>query len=170
VDSIGLTNVVSRLNRGVDIGGETIGRPSVFHIGVAVNPTALDLDLELRRFHYKIEAGAEYAVTQWTFDLGAFEACLKRLEPAGIPIIAGVWPFESLSNAEFMANEVPGLTVPLALIERMRRAKTPEAAAEEGAAIAREIARAIRPHVQGLRIGTSEGHIDRALAVIDGLA
>ncbi|MBE3097571.1 MAG: bifunctional homocysteine S-methyltransferase/methylenetetrahydrofolate reductase, partial [Planctomycetes bacterium] len=169
VDSIGLTNVVSRLNRGVDIGGEAIGRPSAFHIGVAVNPTALNLDLELRRFKYKVDAGAEFAVTQWTFDLRALDACLKRIEPAGIPIIAGVRPFESVLNAEFMANEVPGVSVPAELLDRMRRAGDPEAAAHEGTAIAREIALAVRERVQGIQIGTSAGRLDAALAVMDGL-
>jgi homocysteine S-methyltransferase len=170
VDSIGLTNVVARLNRGIDVGGQVIGRPSAFHAGVAVNPTALDVDLELRRFAYKVEAGAEFAITNWTFDLEAFDACLARIRDAGIPIIAGLWPFESAIGAEFMANEVPGLSVPEPLLARMRKAPSAEAAAAEGIAIAREIAAAIRPRVQGFQIGTASGRIEPALAVLEGLA
>jgi homocysteine S-methyltransferase len=170
VDSIGLTNVVSRLNRGIDIGGQAIGRPSAFHVGVAVNPTALNLELEIRRFQYKVEAGAEFAITNWTFDLRAFEACLKRIEPAGIPLIAGLWPFDSPLNAEFMANEVPGLTVPEPLLERMRKAAGPEAAAAEGIAIAREVAASVKDMVQGVQIGTAPGRIEQAVGVMDALA
>jgi methionine synthase I (cobalamin-dependent)/5,10-methylenetetrahydrofolate reductase len=169
VDSIGLTNVVSRLNQGVDIGGQPIGRPSSFHIGVAVNPTALDPDEELRRFDYKVEAGAEFAVTQVVFDLDAFDRFVKRSEHARLPVIAGVWPFENAGNAEFMANEVPGVSVPAGLVARMRSADTPAAAAAEGVSIAREIARAVKDRVQGIQIALPSGRIDAALAVLEGL-
>ena len=121
VDSIGLTNVVSRLNHGCDVGGQAIGAPTGFHIGVSVNPAASNLDEELRRFEYKVEAGAEFVVTRPIFDVGAFEQFLKRIETARLPIVAGVFPFESARNAEFMANEVPGVRVPDALLDRMRR-------------------------------------------------
>ena len=113
VDSIGLTNVVSRLNRGVDVGGEPLSRQTCYHIGVAVNPTALNLDEELRRFAYKVEAGAEFAITRAGLRPAArSSAFLARVEGYGIPIIAGLWPFDSQLNAEFMANEVPGVAVP----------------------------------------------------------
>ena len=169
VDSIGLTNVVSRLNHGCDIGGQPIGAPTAFHVGVSVNPAASNLDEELRRFEYKVEAGAEFVQTRAVFDLGNFERFLRRIEPAGIPVLAGVFPFESVRNAEFMANEVPGVRVPDMLMERMRRADGHEAAAREGIAIAREIAGALRAAVQGLQVSTASGNIDAALAVIDGL-
>jgi methionine synthase I (cobalamin-dependent)/5,10-methylenetetrahydrofolate reductase len=169
VDSIGLTNVVSRLNRGIDIGGQPIGQPTAFHVGVAVNPTALDPDEELRRFDYKIEAGAEFAVTQVVFDLDAFDRFAKRIEHSRLPLIAGVWPFESAGNAEFMANEVPGVSVPVALVARMRDADTPAAASAEGVAIAREIAQAVKDRVQGIQIGLPSGRIDAALAVLEGV-
>src|SRR6202158_2152749 len=122
VDSIGLTNVVSRLNHGCDVGGQAIGLPTGFHIGVSVNPAASNLDEELRRFEYKVEAGAEFVLTRPIFDPANFEHFLKRLEPARLPIVAGIFPFEIVRNAEFMANEVPGVRVPESLIERMRRA------------------------------------------------
>jgi homocysteine S-methyltransferase len=169
VDSIGLTNVVSRLNHGGDIGGQPIGAPTAFHIGVSVNPSASNLDEELRRFEYKVEAGAEFVVTRPIFDLANFERVLRRIESANLPIIAGVFPFESARNAEFIANEVPGARVPEALLERMRRADGQDAAAAEGVAIAREIAAALRHAVRGIQVSTQHGNIDAALAVVDGL-
>jgi methionine synthase / methylenetetrahydrofolate reductase(NADPH) len=169
VDSIGLTNVVSRLNHGCDVGGQPIGAPTGFHVGVSINPAASNLDEELRRFAYKVEAGAEYVVTRPVFDLRAFETVLKHLEIARLPVIAGVFPFESARNAEFMANEVPGVRVPEALLDRMRRADGQEAAAAEGVAIAREIAGTLRQSVQGVLVSTQSGDIDAALAVVDGL-
>ncbi|MBI4484702.1 MAG: bifunctional homocysteine S-methyltransferase/methylenetetrahydrofolate reductase [Acidobacteria bacterium] len=169
VDSIGLTNVVSRLNHGCDVGGQAIGAPTAFHIGVSVNPGAPNLDEELRRLDYKVEAGAEFIITRPIFDVGAFEQFRKRLEPARLPIIAGVYPFESARNAEFMANEVPGVRVPPPLLERMRQAGGAEAASAEGAAIAREIALQLRDSVQGVQVSTAGGTIEAALGVIDGL-
>jgi homocysteine S-methyltransferase len=169
VDSIGLTNVVSRLNHGCDVGGQGIGAPTSFHIGVSVNPAAPNVDQELRRFEYKVEAGAEFVVTRPIFDVPAFESFLKRIDHARLPVIAGVLPFESARNAEFLANEVPGVRVPDALLERMRRADGPDTAAAEGIAIARGIAAELRSAVQGMQISTQSGDIDAALAVTDGL-
>jgi homocysteine S-methyltransferase len=169
VDSIGLTNVVTRFNHGSDMGGQPIGAPTGFHIGVSVNPAASNLDEELRRFDYKVEAGAEFVVTRPIFDLVTLERFLKRIEHAHLPVIAGIFPFESARNAEFMANEVPGIRVPDALMERMRRADGQAAAAAEGIQIAREISGGLRNMVQGVQVSTQSGNIDAALAVIDGL-
>jgi homocysteine S-methyltransferase len=169
VDSIGLTNVVTRLNHGADVGGQPIGAPTAFHIGVSVNPTASNLDEELRRFDYKVEAGAEFVMTRPVFDANGFERFLKRIEHAKLPVIAGVYSFESARNAEFVANEVPGTRVPDALVERMRRAADSEAAVADGIAIAREIAAALRRTVQGVQVSTASGNVDSALAVVDGL-
>src|SRR5256712_6109602 len=152
VDSIGLTNVVSRLNRGCDVGGQAIGAPTGFHIGVSVNPAASNLDQELRRFEYKVEAGAEFIVTRPIFDVDAFERFLQRIEFAKLPVVAGLFPFESARNAEFMANEVPGVRVPDALVERMRRADSDAAGSREGIAIAQDIAARLRTMVQGFQI------------------
>jgi homocysteine S-methyltransferase len=168
VDSIGLTNVVSRLNRGLDIGEQAIGQPTAFHIGVAVNPGSFDQQAELRRFEYKVEAGAEFAITQPVFDAAGFAAFLQRLGDTHIPIIAGVMPLESLRHAEFMANEVPGVYVPEAVVERMRRAESDGRAAAEGILIARELVAEIRPLVQGLQISTAAGALDSALQVMNG--
>jgi methionine synthase I (cobalamin-dependent)/5,10-methylenetetrahydrofolate reductase len=169
VDSIGLTNVVARLNHGCDIGGQLIGVPTAYHIGVSVNPEAPSLDEELRRFEYKVEAGAEFVITRPVFDVRSFERFLERIEPAKLPIVAGVVPFESARNAEFMANEVPGVRVPESVLDRMRAADGPERAAAEGVQIAREIASQLRGLVQGLQVSTVSGDIDAALAVLDGL-
>src|ERR1019366_6580735 len=100
------------LNHGCDVGGQPIGRPTAFHIGVSVNPSASNLDEELRRFEYKVEAGAEFVVTRPIFDVSSFERFMKRIETTRLPIVAGVFPFDSARNAEFMANEVPGVRVP----------------------------------------------------------
>src|SRR5947207_11647053 len=169
VDSIGLNNVVTRLNHGCDVGGQAIGAPTAYHIGVSVNPAAHNLDQELRRFEYKVEAGAEFVVTRPVFDLRGFERFLKRIETARLPIVAGVFPFESARNAEFMANEVPGVQVPDSLLDRMGRAESQEAATQEGIAIARQIAAELRSAVQGVQVSTQSGDIDAALAVLDGL-
>jgi homocysteine S-methyltransferase len=169
VDSIGLTNLVARLNHGCDLGAQPIGASARFHIGVSVNPAAPNLDEELRRFDYKVEAGAEFAVTWPVFDLGAFERFQKRVASAGIPIVAGVLPFESARHAEFIANEVPGSSVPDGLLDRMRGAR-PEDGAAEGIAIARDLAQRLRGAVQGLHIATTSGHLEPALAVVDSLS
>jgi methionine synthase I (cobalamin-dependent)/5,10-methylenetetrahydrofolate reductase len=167
VDSIGLTNVVARLNHGLDVGGQPIGAPTGFHLGVSVNPSAANLDEELRRFEFKVEAGAEFVVTRPIFDVPGFERFLERIEPAGLPIVASILPFESARNAEFLANEVPGTFVPEPLLERMRQAE-PAAAAAEGIAIARAIATQLRGAVQGFQVATQSGDIEAALAVLDG--
>ena len=169
VDSIGLTNVVTRLNRGLDIGGQPIGMPTAFHIGVAVNPCALDLDHEFRRFKYKVEAGAEFAITQPVFDVAPLVAFLER-SGAGIPVLAAITPLESLRHAEFMANEVPGVCVPPAIVERMREAEQHGRAASEGLAIASELAAGVRPYVQGIQISTAVGAVESALGVMKALA
>src|SRR5918998_1205022 len=141
IDAIGLTNLVSGLNHGLDPGGNAIGAPTRFAIGVGVNPAAIDPAHELRRFEWKVEAGAEYAITQPVFDVDQLERFLESIAHTRIPIVAGIWPLVSVRNAEFLANEVPGVTVPQPVIERMRRAneKSKEHAAAEGVAIAREM-------------------------------
>jgi len=166
VDSIGLTNVINRLNHGLDIGGQSIGEPTCFHTGVMVNPSR-DLDQELRRLEFKVEAGAEFAVTRPVFDVAAFERFLARVAPMRLPIIVGIWPFESALNAEFMANEVPGVTVPDAIVERMRRTANAEEAAAEGVKVAKEIVKAIKGMAAGVQISTPSGRLDAALDVLD---
>jgi len=170
IDSIGLTNLVRRLNQGLDPGGNPIGEPTRFVVGVALNQGA-DLEHELERFAWKVEAGADFAVTQPVFDAGQLERFLGRVR-ARIPIIAGIWPLTSLRNAEFLANEVPGVHLPHAVIERMRLAQehgTPAARAE-GVAIAAEMVEAIKDMVQGVQVTAPAGRIGPALDVLRGLA
>jgi homocysteine S-methyltransferase len=169
VDSIGLTNVITRLNHGLDIGGQGIGTPTGFHLGVMVNAGAENLDSEVRRFEYKVEAGAEFAITRPVFDAATFERLYRRLESARIPILVGVWPFENVLDAEFMANEVPGVRVPDQVLERMRAAKDEHEAAAQGIAIAREALLAVRGSVSGVHIAAPGGRIDSALAVLEGI-
>jgi homocysteine S-methyltransferase len=173
IDSIGLTHMVNRLNHGMDPGGNAIGDPTSFTIGVGVNPGAPDLEYELNRFYWKVDAGAEYAITQPVFDpdqLLHFIAELKRRE-IWVPIVAGIWPLVSARNAEFMANEVPGVVVPQAVIERMQRASAQgkEAGLAEGIAIAREMLERVRPHVQGIQVSAPFGKVGFALQVFDGI-
>jgi methionine synthase / methylenetetrahydrofolate reductase (NADH) len=167
VDSIGLTNLVNHLNRGLDPGGNAIGKPTCFAIGVGVNPVAIDLDQELKRFNWKVEAGAEFAITQPVFDPAQLEKFFTRVGEKHIPVIAGIWPLVSVRNAEFLANEVPGVSVPDDVIARMRRAndKSKEHAVAEGIAIAREMLDRVRPLVQGIQVSAPFGKVELALDV-----
>jgi methionine synthase / methylenetetrahydrofolate reductase (NADH) len=169
IDSIGLTNLVRRLNQGLDPGGNPIGEPTRFVVGVAINQGA-DLQHELERFAWKVEAGADFAVTQPVFDIGQLERFLGHVRPT-IPIIAGIWPLASLRNAEFLANEVPGVHVPPAVIERMRLAqeKGNPAARAEGVAIAAEMVEAVKELVQGVQVTAPAGRIGPALDVLVSL-
>ena len=168
IDSIGLTNLVHGLNRGLDPGGGSIGAPTEFVIGVAANHEAVDQEREVRRFRYKVDAGADFAVTQPVFDPVSLERFLERVSGGDIPVIAGIWPLLDLRNAEFLANEVPGVSVPAATVERMRRAQASgaEAALEEGVAIALEMIEAVRPMVRGFHISAPWGRVDVALRVL----
>ncbi len=165
IDAIGLTNMANRLNMGLDLGGNPIGQPTSFLLGVGVNPVANDLELELSRFRWKVEAGAHFAITQPVFDPAQLEAFVERMGDHRIPLIAGIWPLVSLRNAEFMANEVPGVVVPPAIIERMRK-ETREEQLAEGLAIAREMLDRVRPLVQGVQVSAPFGKVDLALEVI----
>ena len=166
VDSIGLLNAVSRFNHGVDVGGQTIGAPTAFHIGVTVNPAADDLDREIRRFEYKLEAGAEFIVTRPVFDVRSFDRVAARLDASGLPILLGVRPFENVVDAEWMANEIPGGHVPAEVVERMRRARSAEAAAAEGIAIAREVYQRLKERTQGVVLAAPLGRLDLALEIL----
>ena len=172
IDAIGLTNLVSQLNKGLDPGRNSIGEPTKFVIGVGVNPVAIDTDHELKRFHWKVEAGAEYAITQPVFDPAQLESFLMRVHDVRIPIVAGIWPLVSARNAEFLANEVPGVTVPPAVLARMRRAneKSKEHALAEGIAIAREALEQVRGGVQGVQVSAPFGRIEYALEVFGDIA
>jgi homocysteine S-methyltransferase len=146
IDAIGLTNLVNNLNHGLDPGGNPIGAPTRYAIG---------------------EAGAEYAITQPVFDVAQLERFLGEIKHVRIPIIAGIWPLVSVRNAEFLANEVPGVVVPESVITRMRRAneKSKEHAVAEGIAIAREMLGAVKSAVQGAQVSAPFGKVELALEV-----
>jgi homocysteine S-methyltransferase len=171
IDSIGLTNMVNKLNHGLDLGNNPIGRPTEFSIGVGVNPGAVNLEEEIRRFEWKVEAGAEYAITQPVFDTEQLKTFLDRISHVKIPIIAGIWPLISYRNAEFMHNEVPGVNVTPEILERMRVAseKGKEEAREEGIAIARESLLEVRDVIQGVQVSAPFGNVKYALQVFEAL-
>jgi homocysteine S-methyltransferase len=169
IDAIGLTNLVNNLNHGLDPGGNPIGEPTRYAIGVGCNPAALDPALELKRFMYKVEAGAEFSVTQPVFDVSQLERFLREIDGVRIPIVAGIWPLVSARNAEFLANEVPGVVVPEIILQRMRKAndKSREHAVAEGIAIAREMLAQVRDTVNGVQVSAPFGKVDLALQVFD---
>jgi homocysteine S-methyltransferase len=165
VDAIGLVNILNNLNRGLDAGSNPLGTQTGFLVGVALNPQALDADEERRRFAHKLEAGADFAVTPPIFDVGHLARFLERLGPRRIPILAGIWPLTSLRNAEYLNNEVPGVAVPAAVMERMRAASGGDRARAEGLKIAQEILRELRGLVQGVQIAAPFGRVALAAEV-----
>lgn len=167
VDAIGLTNIINRLNHGLDLAGNPIGEPTSFSIGVGVNPGAINLDEELRRLDWKIEAGAEYMVTQPVFDLRILEKFIQRISPLRIPLICGIWPLVSYRNAEFMNNEVPGASVPPDIMERMRKTTTKEEGFQEGVRIARETFEHVRGGVAGVQLSAPLGRIEGIFMILE---
>jgi methionine synthase / methylenetetrahydrofolate reductase(NADPH) len=171
IDAIGLTNMVNKLNHGLDIGNNPIGKPTAFSIGVGVNPGAVNMEEEIRRFEWKVEAGAEYAITQPVFDTEQLRAFLAKISHVKIPIVAGIWPLVSFRNAEFLHNEVPGVNVTPEILERMRLAseKGKEEAREEGIKIARESLLEVRDVIAGVQVSAPFGNVKYALQVFDVL-
>jgi homocysteine S-methyltransferase len=168
VDAIGLANIVNNLNHGLDLGGNPIGSQTSLVLGVGANPGAVNLDEEVRRFEWKVQAGAEYVVTQPVFDLNLLERFSRRIEHAKLPLVAGIWPLISYRNAEFMVNELR-VPVPEDFMERMRRADTAEKARQEGIAIAQEMVRRIRPLVAGVQLSAPFGRYAMALEVAQAI-
>ena len=164
VDSIGLTNIANNLNHGLDIGGNPTGSQTALLVGVGANPGALNMDEELRRFAWKVEAGAEYVVTQPVFDLDLVELFLRRTEQYKLPIIAGIWPLTSYRNAEFMVNELR-VPVPQDYMDRMRKADSAERARTEGVAIASEMTDKVQDMVQGAQLSAPFGRYEMAVQV-----
>ncbi|HKR10877.1 MAG TPA: bifunctional homocysteine S-methyltransferase/methylenetetrahydrofolate reductase [Pyrinomonadaceae bacterium] len=171
IDAIGLTNMVNKLNHGLDLGNNPIGEPTSFCIGVGVNPGAINLDEEIKRFEWKVEAGAQYAITQPVFDTDQLRQFLQRIEHVRIPIIAGIWPLVSYRNAEFLHNEVPGVRVTPSIMDRMRKAAaiSKEAGRDEGLRIARESLMEVRDEIQGVQVSAPFGNVKYALEVFEVL-
>jgi len=168
VDAIGLANIVNNLNHGLDLGGNPMGSQTALLLGVGANPGAINMDEELRRFEWKVKAGAEYVVTQPVFDLDLLEAFLQRTFQYGLPVIAGIWPLTSYRNAEFMVNELR-VPVPERYMERMRAAESAEAARAEGIAIAREMVERVRKLVAGVQLSAPFGRYQMAIEVADAI-
>jgi len=166
LDSVALTGVVHRLNRGLDVAGNPLDEPLALTIGVGANPVASDLQREIDRFAAKVEAGAEYAVTQPVFDVKMLFDFLDAVADRPIPVIAGIWPFTSYKNAEFMANEVPGVVVPKALLDRMSAAKTRDQGRRLGVTIAREMIDQAADRVAGFAVSAPFGNVRIALAAL----
>ncbi|MGA3318066.1 MAG: bifunctional homocysteine S-methyltransferase/methylenetetrahydrofolate reductase [Candidatus Korobacteraceae bacterium] len=168
VDAIGLVNIVHNLNRGLDIGGNPTGASTRFVIAVGANPGSPNIDEEIRRFEYKVEAGAELAVTQPVFDVRLLEEFLRKVEHCRIPVVAGIWPLTSTRNAEFMKNELR-VSIPDEIFVRMAKATTVDAARAEGVAIARDMLAAVRHMVQGAQIAAPFGRYSCAVDVLEAL-
>ncbi|MBZ0266656.1 bifunctional homocysteine S-methyltransferase/methylenetetrahydrofolate reductase [bacterium] len=167
VDSIGLMQIANRLNHGQDLVGNPIDAPTELHLGVGANPAAVNLDEEIRRFEYKVEAGAEYVMTQPVYDPRVFENFVKRTEHCRIPILVGILPLRSFRNAEFLSNEVPGMTVPDPILKRMEAASSDEEARATGVAIAQEVLQEAIPMSQGVYVMPPFGNVKAALEVLD---
>ncbi|MGA2066118.1 MAG: bifunctional homocysteine S-methyltransferase/methylenetetrahydrofolate reductase [Thermoguttaceae bacterium] len=165
-DSIGMVAVQRRLNRGIDLGGQAIDPQTLAAIGVGLDPTALDRRRELERFQQKVREGAEFAITQPVFDPDALLQMLDEVQPLGVPIIAGIWPLVSYRNALFMRNEVPGVVVPDAVLQRMAAAASREEQVAAGTAIARESVARVRDRVAGIQVSAPLGNIEIAWAVL----
>jgi homocysteine S-methyltransferase len=165
VDAIGLVKIVEKLNHGLDIGKNSIGGSTGFTISVAANPGVVDIDNEVRRFAFKVEAGAEFAITQPVFDLRLLEQFLRRIEGFRIPVIAGIWPLTNLRNAEFMKKDLK-VSMPDAIMARMAKAESPEASRAEGVRIAREMLAEVRAQVQGVQVSAPFGKYTAAAQVL----
>jgi len=165
VDAIGLTKIVQGLNHGLDIGKNPIGGSTGFTISVAANPGVADIDNEVRRFEYKVAAGAEFCITQPVFDRRLLEQFLRRIEGFRIPVIAGIWPLTSLRNAEFMKNDLK-LSVPDEIFTRMSAAASKEDALAEGLKIAREMLEGVRAEVQGVQVSAPFNKFMAAVEVL----
>jgi 5,10-methylenetetrahydrofolate reductase len=165
VDAIGLTKIVRGFNYGLDLGGNPMGASTGFTISVAANPGVPDIDHEIRRFAYKVEAGAEFCITQPVFDLRLLEQFLRRIEQFRIPVIAGIWPLTSVRNAEFMKNDLK-VSMPDEILRRMAAAPDKEAALTEGVLIAQEMLASVRDEVQGVQVSAPFGKYASAAEVL----
>jgi methionine synthase / methylenetetrahydrofolate reductase(NADPH) len=149
LDSIGLIRLIKGLNEGRDAAGTSIGLPTNFLVGCTLNPTAEDLELQLERFERKVEAGADFVITQAVYDPELFLRVLDRIGPLSIPILLELMPLHSYKNAEFIHNELAGVTLPPDVLARMLEAGNNS---DVGLEIAKETFEALRGHVRGLYI------------------
>ena len=167
VDSIGLIAILKRLNTGKDWAGTSIGRASRFFVGCAVNPTAEDIDLEVERFRRKLDAGADFVMSQPLYELETLERFLDRVGAIPVPLILGIMPVQSFKHAEYLHNEVPGITIPRSLLDRMERAG--ESGMAEGLAQAREFLSQAKQYVAGTYIMPSFGRYEQVAELVKAL-
>jgi homocysteine S-methyltransferase len=164
VNAVGLITILANMNKGLDANGTPIGNRAHFYIGAAVNPNADDVELELRLLRRKLEAGADFLVSQPIYDVDAFAAFVDQAGPLGVPLLAGVLPLVSARHAEFLHNEVPGVTIPEAVRSRIA------AAGEEGSTVGVELAVEVldraRGLVQGAYVIPAFGRYDLAAQVV----
>ena len=172
IDSIGLTNVVHGLNRGVDPGGNAIGEPTRFVIGARVNQVAVDQDREAGRLKWKADAGVDFVITQPVFDAGRLHAFVERVPDVSVPLVASLRPLTSLREAEFLHNEVPGVHIPEEIMSRMAEAERDgeEGARAEGVNIALEVFESIRDSIAGVHVHVPDGNLDGALEILSGVS
>ena len=168
VDSIGILKVVAQLNRGIDVGGKSIGQATPIFAGAGADPNAIDMEREYRRLREKVAAGAQYIITQPVFAVAPLLEFIEHIADLKIPVIAGIWPLASYRNAEFMKNEVPGVVVPDEIMTRMAAAESREEQRQVGIAIARESISQIRGAVQGIQVSAPFGNVQTAIEVING--
>lgn len=166
VDSIGLTKMVQGFNRGLDFGGEELPAASEFVFGCGVNPAFPSPEQELDRVFRKAEAGAQFFITQPVWDGDQLEDFIDRMAPCGVPVILGVWPLASYRNAVFLNNEVPGVSIPPSVMDRMARHEDKESARADGIAIAREILHRLKTKVRGVQVSPPFGNVKTALEVL----
>lgn len=170
VDAIGALRIGSRLNGGQDLAGAPLRGPATeLFLGCGANPGAIDLAVEIDRLEEKIEAGAEYILTQPVYDVGRFETFLSRISHIRVPVLLGILPLASYKNAEFLNREVPGMEVPKPILERMKRCEDKDAARHEGIAIAREALGQCYKHVGGTYIMPPFNRVESALEVLEVL-
>ncbi len=170
MDSVALTEIVRNLNCGIDIAGNSFAPPLSLAVGVGANPVAADFRREMERFKRKVDAGAEYAITQPVFDVDDFFRFIEASGSHRIPIIAGIWPFTSFKNAEFMANEVPGVVVPEPLLEKMSKAKTAADGRMLGVEIACDMIEKLGDSAAGYAVSAPFGNVKIALAALGKIA
>lgn len=169
VDSVGLTAVVNNLNHGIDIAGNNINPPTSILIGVGANPCAIDIEKEITHLKHKVDAGAEYVITQPVFDKDTFYIFMDKIskENINIPIVAGIWPLVSLKNAMFLKTEVPGVIIPENIISKMSTATTKEDGLKTGLDIAREMKESLADIVQGYQVSAPFGKVSVAIEVLN---
>ena len=169
MDSIGLIRIMDHLNHGCDLAGNLIGPALGIHVGCGADPSKPDLEKEVARLEKKIEAGAEYVMTQPVYDPTTLERFFGMIQHLDVPVLVGILPLYSHKNAEFLHNEVPGMSIPEDIRERMRKAGSGEEAQAEGVAIAQEATLAARELGDGVYVMPPFNKVELAVRVIEAL-